>query len=321
MGTTPPKLIDAVDAFFARHAVRGKRVAIGLSGGLDSMVLLETAHRLKSAWTIDLSAIHVHHGLSANADVWADFCARQCSARGIPLTVCRVTVDRAAAVGVEAAAREQRYAALAASASEVVLLAQHSDDQAETVLHQLLRGTGPAGLAAMGESRLLTPQVMLLRPLLTINRAELENCAEAWGLEWIHDESNDDTRYTRNFIRHRLVPVIAERFSHYRESLARSARHAAETVELTEALAKIDLGWDGRETHVARLDDLPLVRQVNALYHWLRWQDVAAPSREQLEEWARQLFRESPAGKPHQAGGHDYLIRRSRNQLQLMKKD
>ena len=321
MGTPPPKLVDGVDAFFARHAVRGKRVAVALSGGLDSMVLLEVAHRLKAAWTIELGAIHVHHGLSVNADAWADFCTKQCAARGVPLAITRVAVDRSAVVGIEAAAREQRYAALAASANDLILLAQHSDDQAETVLHQLLRGTGPSGLSAMGESRQLAPGISLLRPLLEFSRIDLEGCADAWGLEWIHDESNDDTRYTRNFIRHRLLPVIEERFPHYRESLARGARHAAETVELTEALAMIDLAWNGTEARADRLDHLPLLRQVNALYHWLRWQTAATPSREQLEEWARQLFREAPAGKPHQAGGHDYLIRRSRNTLQLVRND
>ncbi len=312
-----PDLVGVVDACFARYAMRGRKVTVALSGGLDSMVLLEIAYRLKSAWTLELTATHVHHGLSANADAWAAFCQEQCAARGVPLNVQKVRVDRDSPSGIEAAARDVRYAALTQTGGDVILLAQHRDDQCETVLHQLLRGTGPAGLAAMGESRPLVSGQTLLRPLLEISRTALDACAQQWGLAWIHDESNDDTAYTRNYLRHRLLPVIEERFPHYRDSLARSARHAAETVDLTEALAKIDLAWDGKEARADLLDGLPLLRQVNALYHWLRWQNAAAPSREQLEEWARQLFREPPPGKPHQAGGHDYLIRRSRNLLLL----
>ncbi len=283
------------------------------------MLLLEAAHRLKGAWTLELSALHVHHGLSPNADAWADFCRRECETRGIVFTLRRVQVARDSSLGTEAAAREARYAALGGVEADFILLAQHQDDQAETVLHQLLRGTGPAGLAAMGEMRLLPSGQTLLRPLIGLPRSALEAAAQAWSLEWIHDESNDDTAYTRNYLRHRLMPVIEERFPHYRDSLMRAARHAAETVELTEALAAADLAWDGKETRADRLDELPLVRQVNALYHWLRWQGAAQPSREQLEEWARQLFRSPPPGKPHQAGGHDYLIRRSKGVLYLSK--
>jgi tRNA(Ile)-lysidine synthase len=307
--------LDIVDASLARHAVRGKRVAVALSGGVDSMLLLDLVHGLRTAWSLELTAIHVHHGLSPNADAWADFCGAQCAARQIALSTVRVQVDRQSSAGLEAAARESRYAAFAALPVDYVLLAQHQDDQAETVLHQLLRGTGPAGLAGMGETRVLTPQIQLLRPLLAMTRRAIETWAARRGIAWIHDESNDDTRYMRNFIRHELMPIIAKRFPHYRDSLTRAARHAAESVELTEALAVIDLQWNDGVAYADALDRLPLSRQVNALYHWLRWQEVALPSRDQLEEWARQLFREAPAGKSHQAGGHAYLIRRRKNLL------
>jgi hypothetical protein len=114
--------------------------------------------------------------------------------------------------------------------------------------------------------------------------------------------------------------VIAERFPHYAASLERIARHAHESAELNEALAKIDLKWDGEDAFADALDALPLPRQINALYHWLRWQKVAPPSRDQLEAWASQLFRAPPEGKPHLAGGHDYVIRRRRNLLTCEKK-
>lgn len=313
-------LASTVDHFLHRHVPPGSRVAVGLSGGVDSVVLLDLLHGRPE---IVLSAIHVHHGLSANADAWADFCARLCAVRGIPLSVCRVAVARDTALGLEAAARAARYAAYEALEVDFIALAQHADDQAETVLHQLLRGTGLKGLAGMGETRLLRPGLRLLRPLLAAARADIEAHARMRGLDWIEDESNEDTAYTRNFLRHDVVPGLAARFPHYRESLARAARHAAEAAEMTAALAALDLQWDGREAHAERLDALSLARQVNALYHWLQWCSAPGtplPSRRQLETWAGQLFRPAPPGKPHHAGGHGFLIRRSRNRLQLTRK-
>ena len=330
-----------------RQNIQGK-VTVALSGGLDSMVLLDAMHRIQQAVSgknasnhpphldfdalpIEFDALHVHHGLSPNATAWAEFCQRECDARGVSLIIARVGVDRANTdgQGIEGAARIARYQAFQTHGASTVLAAQHADDQAETVLHQLLRGTGLAGLAAMGEVRQLRQlreppnSQRLLRPLLKISRRDIEDAAALHKLKWITDESNDDTTYTRNFIRHELMPLIAARFPHANASLSRAARHAAEGAEMLEALAKMDLRWDGASADVASpdvanpdaanpdaLDDLPRARQTNALYYWLKWQGVAAPSHSQLEEWAAQLFRDSPTDKPHQAGGHGFIIRR-----------
>ena len=141
------------------------------------------------------------------------------------------------------------------------------------------------------------------------------------------DESNDDTMFTRNFLRHEILPQLAVRFPHYRESLARAARHAADAGALTEALAKIDLGEiDGGTparagVDATLLDKLPRARQCNALYWWLRWCQVTPPSSAQLDEWARVIFRTSPTDRPHQAGGHDFLIVRRRDRLTLQLRD
>ncbi len=279
------------------------------------MVLLDILSKRNPAPSLPFQAIHINHGISKNANAWAKFCADECAKRGVPITVEVVNVDRQSGLGLEAAAREARYAALMKSDAEVVLTAQHQTDQAETVLHQMLRGTGLQGLAGMGEARELWLGQMLLRPLLNVSREAIEKYAQENKLQWIEDESNDDTAYTRNFIRHEIVPLIAERFPHYAASLERIARHAHESAELNEALAKIDLKWDGEDAFADELDALPLPRQINALYYWLRWQKVAPPSRDQLEAWASQLFRAPPEGKPHLAGGHDYVIRRRRNVL------
>jgi len=161
----------------------------------------------------------------------------------------------------------------------------------------------------------------LIRPLLKLARRDIETYAETHDVKFITDESNDDTTYTRNFIRHELMPLITQRFPHATAALGRTARHAAESAEMLEALAKFDVQWDGELAKADALDALPLARQTNALYHWLKWQGAvtSSPSQAQLEAWAQQLFRASPTDKPHQAGGHDFIIRRQRDVLMLTR--
>ncbi len=312
-------LTEIVESFLRRQSLEGKRICIALSGGLDSVVLLDAVEQLKSALRLELQAIHVNHGLSPDADSWAAFCVDLCVTRNIALVTTKVVVDKQSAVGLEGAARAARYAAFVEAGAPFILLAQHADDQAETVLHQMLRGTGLKGLAGMGEARAVSENQTILRPLLNVSRADITATARERGLTWIEDESNSDTVFTRNFLRHEIVPLLAARFPHYRASLARAARHASEADAMLEALAKIDLAWDGINAFAAALDALPQPRQINALYHWLIWQGVPAPSQVQLAEWAAQLFRAPPAGKPQLAGGHDFVIRRSDNRLMLKR--
>lgn len=298
-------------------APRGTRIAVGLSGGIDSVVLLELALRQREAAEWQLSAVHVHHGLSPHADTWETFCRQVCERRGIAFAAHRVNVDRAAAGGLEAAARVARYAVFDAAPVDLVLLAQHADDQAETVLHQALRGTGLKGISGMGATRRLAGGPLLCRPLLSASRQQIELFAQQQELQWVDDESNVDTAFTRNFIRRELTPVIAARFPHYRESMARLARHAAEADGMLADLARMDLRWDGVQADASRLDSLPRERQRNALYHWLSWMGWKAPSTSQLDEWAGQLFRPSPSDRPHRAGGHDFVIVRRQNKLSV----
>ena len=283
-------------------------------------MLLDAVNQLKSVLNLDVHAIHVHHGLSPNADGWAEFCATACAAKNIAIKIAKVHVDKSSPAGLEGAARAARYGAFNDEGSPFMLLAQHADDQAETVMHQLLRGTGLKGLSGMGEVRVVSSSQTMLRPLLQVSRAEIEAVAVARGLKWITDESNNDTAHTRNFLRHEILPRLSARFPHYRASLARAARHASQADEMLEALAKIDLRWDGETAFADALDTLPQSRQINALYHWLGWQAVPAPSQLQLTEWATQLFRLAPASKPQLAGGHDFVIRRTNNRLVLQSK-
>ncbi len=196
-----------------------KRIAVGLSGGIDSVVLL---HQLKDR---GVSAIHVHHGLSPNADAWEAFCRRVCKRLGVPLTVARVRVEKRGK-GLEAAARDARYAALTKSKANVIALAHNLDDQAETVLMNLLRGAGARGASGMGEHGRLGAKT-LWRPLLGISRKEIVAYAKKHDLEWIEDESNANEALTRNFIRRSVGPLLERKYPRWKQSLARAARHFA----------------------------------------------------------------------------------------------
>ncbi len=252
---------------------------IAFSGGLDSTVLLHLLVTLSQRQPLPaLSAIHVHHGLQAVAEAWPDHCRSVCAALGVPLDV--VTVQVRPGASVERAAREARYAAFVAAihSNEVLLTAQHRDDQAETLLFRLLRGAGVKGLAAMPPQRPLG-QGHLLRPLLDVSRVELEAYARQQGLSWIEDPSNDDHRHARNYLRQRVFPVLAEQWPQASTTLARSAAHMGEAQTLLDDLARIDLAraatpgvfdWLGLQSlALAPLRALSPARQRNALSHWL----------------------------------------------------
>lgn len=310
----------------AGEGVLGQGVTVGLSGGVDSIALLDLFCRIReqdsSSFPV-LAAIHVHHGLSLNADDWLAFCARVCRERDVAFDAVRVVVDAQSGsgrgLGPEGAARAARYQAFQRVATPNLALAHHRDDQAETVLHQLLRGTGWKGAAGMAYVRTLGPKLRLIRPLLCLTRVELLAYATRRRLEWIEDESNSDTTMLRNYLRHEILPGIEARFPQYRDALARMARLAAETDLMLEELARIDLQWCGEEAEAGALDALPRARQVNALYHWLGANGIPAPAQAQLEEWARQLFRPQPAGKVHQAGGHELTILRKGSRMILRR--
>jgi tRNA(Ile)-lysidine synthase len=198
--------------------LHGKRILVGLSGGIDSVVLLHTL-----AQQGKVAAAHIHHGLSPNADRWARFCRRLCKQLGVPLTVRRVRVAKKGE-GVEAAARTARYAALAKLPFDVLALAHQLDDQAETVLMNLLRGAGPRGARGMPKRASFHGRV-LVRPLLDVPREAISAYAREHRLKWVEDESNASDAFRRNFLRLRIAPLLSERYPRWREALARAARH------------------------------------------------------------------------------------------------
>ena len=252
----------------------GSSILLGLSGGVDSVVLLHLLQQLSPHYSWHLGALHVHHGISPKADSWAAFCADLCARYSVPLQVEHVDITPLrAAHGIEAAARKLRHAAFATQSCDFVALAHHADDQAETLLLQLLRGAGVRGVSAMPllanmsfphrresselfklDSRLrgsddagfihgLPENICtgsVVRPLLHCSRQEILDYAAANSLQWIEDESNADDNYPRNFLRHRVLPLLSEKFPAYRNTLARSAQHFAEASELLDDLARLD---------------------------------------------------------------------------------
>lgn len=255
------------------------RWRVAFSGGLDSTVLLHllACHPQRSAWP-PLSALHVQHGLQAASTAWPAHCQAICEALGVPLETVGVRVEPGASL--ERAAREARYGAFAQALAdgELLLTAHHRDDQAETLLFRLLRGAGVRGLAAMPDRRRLG-RGWLARPLLGIERAELERYAFQHGLRWVDDPSNADTRLARNYLRHDVLPLLRARWPRADAALARSAAHLREAEILLGELASLDLGnarsasrWPWLALPSLALEPLARLspaRQRNALRNWL----------------------------------------------------
>jgi tRNA(Ile)-lysidine synthase len=286
--------VDAVDAAvgaaLSSFATPGARIAVAVSGGIDSMVLLDALAERAERNDFTLSAIHVNHGISPNAAAWSRFCAEQCAARAIPLQVHELQVARVSGESLEARARAARYACFDSANADVVALAHHADDQAETVLLQLLRGAGPRGLAAMPTFRPGCPALM--RPLLGLTRGAIAARAQARQLQWITDESNDDTHYKRNLLRQAVAPVLAARFPGYPITIARAAAHQAEASALLDELAQHDAASaiDALGLDCARLAALSAARGRNLLRWYLRSQGLQAPSEARLAELLHQAL-------------------------------
>lgn len=289
-------LTQTLAAFLESRLTPGERLCVALSGGRDSVVLLHALRHLPVP--VELSALHVHHGLSANADTWADFCSTLCREWDIPLTLRHVKVPRDSGEGLEAAARRLRHAEFAgcgAHGVKWIALAHHRDDQAETVLLNLLRGAGVDGAGGMVAERAHgTLGVRLIRPLLDVPCSALEAYAAAHGLVWIDDESNADTGFRRNYLRHEIMPRLAARFPGSDAALARAAAHFTEGAGLLTDLAEADrlvTAPNGR-IEIARLKALPVARARNLLRHELRLAGSAAPDTRWIDEALRQLASE-----------------------------
>ena len=294
-------LLAQVRTFLSAHLPQrplAQPLCVALSGGLDSMVLLDVLARSREALALRVSALHVDHGLSPNAQRWAAFCSEQCAARGIALRIERVNVGATRGLGLEAAARSARYAAFARQPEDYIALAHHREDQAETLLLRLLRGAGVRGLAGMRPVRALArsahntrDRITLLRPLLLTSRAILQDYAAQSKLQWCTDESNANLDMDRNFLRQEILPRLGARFPHYAATFARAAQNLDEASALIDEFTAIDLAAcevDGR-LQLAALRALTPARAgqvVRSFVH--RYGDVSLTAA-QTEELLRQL--------------------------------
>ncbi|HSD17856.1 MAG TPA: tRNA lysidine(34) synthetase TilS [Thermomonas sp.] len=273
---------------------------VGFSGGLDSTVLLHLLASDAVARRAGLRAIHVHHGLHADADHWADHCQRSCDALGVSLAIVRVDVDRASGLGLEGAARDARHRAFAEALGddEILVLAHHRDDQAETFLLRALRGSGVDGLAAMRPWR-AHANGWLWRPLLDLPRESLLAHAREHDLHWLDDPANADLGFDRNFLRNQVLPLLRERWPQASASLARSAALGAQAMDLLELedtstllLAMVD----DSTLKLAALQDIPPERRARVLRRWIGGLGLPALPGHAIERIETLLLADGDAG-------------------------
>lgn len=291
---------------------------MAFSGGVDSAALVHALARQRRRFT-SLRLAHVDHGLQAASGEWARHCQRVAREFRLPIVVLKADIRRVRGESPEAAARAARYSLLGQvmRPGEVLVTAQHRDDQVETLLLQLFRGAGVAGLAAMPPLADFGPG-RIARPLLEVARAEIDSYARRHQLEWIEDPSNELVRFDRNFLRHRVLPGIRAQWKGVDEAVARSARHMAEAARLLEQVACRDLAAcaDGAGLNVASLRALPAPRRRNALRSFIFRAGLEAPSTVKLREMSVALLAARADAQPAVgwAGG---VLRRRGGRLQL----
>lgn len=264
-------------------------LVVAYSGGVDSSVLLQAVIEYREQYNGPIHAVHVHHGLSENADSWARHCELQCRLEDVEFHLHRVVVDTSARKSIEAEARKVRYNALLAVCKRiggVLLLGQHAEDQLETVLLQLKRGAGPQGLAGMGEVQ-YRGNTLIMRPMLSLDKAEIVTFADNEMLQWVDDESNQQNSFDRNFLRNEIIPHLLDRWPQLTKTVGRSAALCAEQSELVndsaqryfEDCKRTNLRLDGQ-----KLTSLSRPWQAMVIRAWFKAQGQLSPSKAQAEQ-------------------------------------
>jgi len=325
--TKSPSLPDLVDKAFVSLPASSKKIksmTIALSGGVDSVVLLHLIHQLQKTQNFTLKASHVHHGLSKNADKWVKFCEKLCTKLSVPLDVNYVKLPQKKSLGIEGEARQLRYEKLLQTKTDLVVLAHHEDDQAETFLLQLIRGAGVKGLSSMAH---FDDSRRLWRPLLNTSRTDIESYAKKHQLKWIEDESNQNIDFDRNFIRSKVLPILKNRFKHIIKVISRSSSHLAEAQNLLDDLAKIDLksylkSYNYKhKLQVKTLDKLSNSRAKNVLRFWLEINNQLMPSKDLLDELLRQVLTAKKDATIKIQLSRDFEIRRYKDEIYIVKKN
>jgi len=325
--TKQPSLLIEVDKAFVALNQSHKKIksmTVALSGGVDSVVLLHLLHDLKKKHSFTLKASHVHHGLSQNADKWVKFCEKLCRKLSIPLDIHYVQLPKKKSLGIEGEARRLRYEKLLQSKSDLVVLAHHADDQAETFLLQLIRGAGVKGLSSMAP---FDDTKKLWRPLLKASRSDIEKYAKQHKLKWIEDESNQNIDFDRNFIRSKVLPILKNRFNHIIKVISRSSSHLAEAQNLLDDLAKIDLKSYLKsikykhKLQVKYLNKSSHSRAKNVFRYWLEINHQLMPSKDLLDELLRQVLTAKKDAELKIELTKDVEIRRYKDEIYIVQKN
>jgi tRNA(Ile)-lysidine synthase len=323
----PLSLLDVVEKGFVSLSTSHKKIksmTVALSGGVDSVVLLHLLHQLQKTQNFTLKASHVHHGLSKNADKWVKFCEKLCTKLSVPLDVHRIKLPQKKSLGIEGEARQLRYEKLLQSQTDLVVLAHHEDDQAETFLLQLIRGAGVKGLSSMAY---FDATRRLWRPLLNTSRIDIETYARKYKLKWIEDESNQNIDFDRNFIRSKVLPILKNRFNHIIKVISRSSSHLAEAQHLLDDLAQIDLKSNLKsinykhKLNVKTLDKLSNARAKNVFRFWLEINNQMMPSKDLLDELLRQVLTAKKDATIKIQLSKDFEIRRYKDEIYIVQKN
>ncbi|MBY0499925.1 MAG: tRNA lysidine(34) synthetase TilS [Nitrosomonas sp.] len=284
------------------HIKPGDHLAVALSGGVDSVVLLHALASLSREIPLTLSAVHINHGISSNATLWSKFCCHLCHSYGISIYIAYLKIKKETGESLEAKAREERYRVFSQIHANYVVLAQHLDDQAETLLLQLLRGAGIKGLCGMPPVRKLSSPAIpqILRPLLEISRDEIESYGRLNKLNWIKDESNDSIIFNRNFLRHEILPILKKRYPNYPKTLLRTSRHFSEASSLLDELAAMDNEncMVSGKIQISSIRMLSFARAKNLLRYNLAQRDITLPSTVKLETILHQIMSAGPDSHP-----------------------
>lgn len=272
-----------------------ERLLIAYSGGMDSQVLLHAIWKIREQLVAKIEAVHVNHGLQRQAHAWAERCCAYCNKHEIPIAILEVDATHGKGESPEAVARDSRYAAICNLMREgdILLTAHHRDDQAETVLLQLLRGSGPSGLAAMPMINGFGPGFHA-RPLLEYSRADLAEYANNHQLEWLDDFSNRDISFDRNYLRHEVIPLLRQRWPALEKTISRSASHCAEAQLLIEQAARMDLQGmqldQNGSMSITALAELPPPRARAVIRTWISDAGLALPDTSRLDQVLREML-------------------------------
>ena len=306
----------------------GHNITIGLSGGVDSVVLLHALHQITSSQSLQLTAIHVNHGISDNASSWASFCQELCSSLGIPLIIKHCKLVRSGGESLENIARRARYQEFFACGSDVIALAHHQDDQIETTLSQLFRGSDLHNIAAM-HAITTKNNKLFWRPLLDISRKQIEDYAKKYNLKYITDESNADTTYLRNFIRHKVMPLLSDWDNQIKTKLLNFNRQLQDTLAITDEVAATDLNTcliKNNEIPNLKLNEFDIIdldkfkrfsslRQLNLIAWFIKTQNLPLPTNRQLTEFVQQATTSDYDKRPQLKLGPDAQILKYKTQI------